>query len=144
MTRHVTVIGPGFPLRAAWQLMREQHIRHLPIVQQGRLVGILSDRDVLVRAVLEPDGELDVPTDPVAIAMTPAPITCSKETSVGWLAQTLIERHIDCVPVLDETGLLVGLVTSTDLLSLLSDYEEGEMLPFDFRLVEARKQAVVA
>lgn len=136
MTRQVTVVGPAFPLRAAWHLMSTQRIRHLPVVQGGRLVGILSDRDLLLRASLDGEGQMTVPRDPVAIAMTPAPITCSKETSVGRLVQLMVERRIDSIPVVDEGHRLLGLVTSTDLLLLLADYEDGAVLPFDFRVVE--------
>jgi len=144
MTRHVTVVGPEFPLPAAWQLMQRERFRHLPIVQRGRLVGILSDRDILLRATRQPNGTIIVPREPVALAMTPAPITCVKETSVSWLVKTMTERHIDAVPVLDPTGTLVGLVTSTDLLLLLSDYEEDAFLRFDFRLRDANREAAVA
>ena len=134
MSRQVTFISPSFPLNKAWRLMRERQIRHLPVVQAQRLVGILSDRDVLLRGRRGDDGELWVADEPVETAMTPAPITCTVHTSVCWLAQSMITRHIDAVPVLDAGGELVGLVTSVDLIALLIDYEEGERLPFEFRL----------
>lgn len=114
--------------------MREQHIRHLPVVQARRLVGILSDRDVLLRATRDADGQIWVPNEPVETAMTPAPITCSMHTSVRWLAKTMIERHIDAVPVLRSDDELVGLVTSVDLMALLVGHEESVLLPFTFQL----------
>lgn len=143
MTRKVTVVGPALPLTVAWQLMTDQRIRHLPVVQAGRLVGILSDRDLLLHATLD-GGEIRVPRDPVAIAMTPAPITCSKETSVSRLVQIMVDQSIDSLPVVDDEGTLVGLVTSTDLLLLLCDYEEGAAMPFDFRVEEHGAVGAVA
>jgi CBS domain-containing protein len=139
MTRDVTVVGPACPLIVAWQIMREQRIRHLPIVEAMRLVGILSDRDILLRATATGDGTVDVPREPVALAMTPAPVTCLPETSVGWMAQTMINHRIDAVPVVDRDGTLAGLVTSTDLLALLIDYEEGALLPFRFSVHDAER-----
>jgi CBS domain-containing protein len=134
MTRDVLVIGPACPSSVAWQIMNESRIRHLPVVQAGRLIGILSDRDLLARAMPTADGGIAVSSDPIALSMTPAPITCTRETSVAWLAETMTSRRIDCVPVVSEENVLVGLVTSTDLLTLLIDYEEGALIPFDFRL----------
>lgn len=144
MSRQVTIVSPSFPLNKAWQLMRDQQIRHLPVVQARRLVGILSDRDVILRAKRGADGTLLVPSDPVETAMTPAPITCTANTSVCWLAQTMVTRHIDAVPVLDASGELVGLVTSVDLMTLLIDYEEGERFPFDFRLQQGESLVATA
>jgi acetoin utilization protein AcuB len=144
MTRHVTIVGPEFPLPAAWQLMQRHRFRHLPIVQDRRLVGIVSDRDILVRASRRADGEIVVPREPVAQAMTAAPITGGKDTRVGSLVKTMTEHHIDAVPVVDDSDALVGLVTSTDLLLLLAEYEDEGVLPFDFRVLDAGREAALA
>ena len=46
----------------------------------------------------------------------------------------MLEHKIDSIPIVDYSGSLTGLVTSTDLLALLVDHDEAQMLPFDFRL----------
>jgi acetoin utilization protein AcuB len=137
MTREVLVVQPELSLAVADELMREKHIRHLPVVQGGRLAGILSDRDVLryrESAAQMSCGE----------AMTPAPVTCHPDTSVGRVAQLMLHHKIDSVPVVNEVGTLVGLVTSSDLLALLIDRAEVERLPFEFRLHVARTESVMA
>ena len=137
MTRHVIVVPPELALHDAWHIMTREHIRHLPVVRAGALIGMLSDRDILARGTLRKDGTLDVPTAIiVADAMTPTPIkTCDASTQVGEIARTMTDEKIDAIPVV--RGLrLVGLVTSTDLLYLLIQRDEARPLPFDFRVVE--------
>lgn len=142
MTRDVIVIPPELSLAAAWQIMKRERIRHLPIVRAGALIGMLSDRDVLTRGKLAKDGSFEVaPGIVVAEAMTPTPVkTCEVSTDVSDLVRMMTEDKIDAVPVV--RGLrLVGLVTSTDLLLLLIDQDEARPLPFDFHLVEQRMDA---
>lgn len=137
MTRDVIVVPPELTLANAWRVMTRERIRHLPVVRAGALIGMLSDRDVLGRGTMGRDGILHIePHEVVAEAMTPTPLTtCEASTDVGELARRMIEDKIDAIPVVH--GLrLVGLVTSTDLLSLLLDRSEAVPLPFDFRLIE--------
>ena len=135
MTREVIVVPPGLSLSAAFAVMERKRIRHLPVVHGGVLLGILSDRDVLARGMLHENGAFEVSNDPVALTMTPAPITCEPTTSVAELARIMTERKIDAVPVL-RGSRLVGLVTSTDLLLLLVKADEARPIPFEFRVVE--------
>lgn len=137
MTRDVIVVPPELTLDAAWRIMTRERIRHLPVVRAGALIGMLSDRDVLVHARTGDAGALHVPAKVlVAEAMSHVPLeTCEASTSVGELAKTMTEKKIDAIPVV--RGLrLVGLVTSTDLLYLLIERDEARPLPFDFRLFE--------
>jgi acetoin utilization protein AcuB len=126
MTRAVVVVSPTVGLPAARRLMERMNIRHLPVVIDGRLVGIVSDRDLLGR----PEG---VDPGTCGEVMTPSPLTCSPDSSVGTVAAMMIEHKIDSLPVvLGER--LIGLVTSTDLLELLVERDQAQVLPFDFHL----------
>jgi CBS domain-containing protein len=130
MTRDVVVVPPEIDLSGARRIMERRHIRHLPVVKDGRLVGILSDRDLL-----RYDGLLmDEVETPVGAAMTHAPITCLITTTVSRVAQLMLDHKIDSVPVVDPSGLLVGLVTSSDLLQLLVESADVQALPFHYRL----------
>lgn len=133
MTREVVTAPPDLALRSAWRLMQEHHFRHLPVVADGKLCGIVSDRDVLLRARLD-HGAVEVPELTVGEAMTLSPYTCRTGTSVANVAGLMLEHKIDALPVLDSQGCLVGLVTSSDLLALLAHRDEATALPFDFRL----------
>lgn len=141
MTRKVVVAPARMPLDAAWAAMEARSIRHLPVVEGGRLVGMLSDRDVLLRATRDDEGRTIVPGIPLVLAMTAAPLVCAPQTKVSDIARIMIDRKIDAMPVVDGERL-VGLVTSTDLLALLVEADTTQPLPFDFDLEEAASHAV--
>lgn len=135
MTRDVICIRPEDMLDDAYTLMTEWNIRHLPVVKDGLLAGILSDRDVLLHGTRRA-GTVTIPRIEVASIMTTHPVTCRPSSSVSYVAGLMVEYKIDCVPVTDVEGRLVGLVTSTDLLQLLRDREDDahKVLPFEFKL----------
>jgi CBS domain-containing protein len=124
MTRNVVVVSPTLSVGVAARLMRGAHVRHLPVVEARKLVGILSDRDLVKHA----------PDATCGQAMTRAPVTCSQDASVGRVAALMLEHKIDSIPIVSVSGTLVGLVTSTDLLGLLVDRAQAQVLPFEFEV----------
>lgn len=145
MTVEVTCVPPEYPIGRAWNLMQKLHVRHLPVVSGGRLAGIVSDRDLLVRAVRFHDGSLEFPEITAGEAMSLCPVSCNLNTGISALAGLMIDRHIDALPIVEVDGSLLGLVTSTDLLELLRTREVvGEELPFAFTLKRADGQRLQA
>lgn len=126
MTRDVLWVDPEFSLHDAAEIMKEWEIRHLPVMESGKLIGILSDRDVLLRTTLAHDGATSVAQLPVRLAMTPDPIFCKPTSSIAHVALTMVGNKIDSLPVVDDDGELVGLITSSDLMDLLAAEERGE------------------
>lgn len=131
MTRDVVVVSPTVSVGAAVHMLDRLKIRHLPVVEGSRLVGILSDRDLVKHGA----------GVACAKAMTMAPVTCSPQASIGRVAQLMLEYKIDSIPIVTASGALKGLVTSTDLLGLLVDREQAQVLPFDFRLRIAQSES---
>ncbi len=136
MTRQVITVPPELTLDVAHRVMESHHIRHLVVMQHGKLVGILSDRDVLLAATADARGGVAVPRSPIGAAMTTEPLTCEPDTTVATLARLMTERKIDAVPVIGSAGRLVGLVTSTDLLLLLIGQDSARPLPFEWDVHE--------
>lgn len=137
MTRHVIVVLPTTPLTRAWALMQAHRIRHLPVTDAGRLVGMVSDRDLLLRGAPRPDGSaLTFGDDPstVATVMTRLVLTADADAPVSFLASTMIADKVDAIVITDGRDAVRGLVTSTDLLGLLVDGEDVIGLPFEFKV----------
>ena len=108
MTRRLVTIGPETPCAEARRLMDEHRIRHLPVMAGGRLIGMVSDRDV--RSV--PSG---APGPVAGRIMTPDPATVSSDTRIEHAARLMLDARFGSLPVVD-AGDLVGIVTYTDLL----------------------------
>ena len=113
MTQNPSYIRPGHTLAAAKALMDTDDIRHVPVVDDEKLVGILTDRDLQKHA-----GYLD--STLVDAAMVRDPITAASEMTVETAAILLIKNRVRALPVVDK-GRLVGMITTTDLLSALLD-----------------------
>ncbi|MEO8875113.1 MAG: CBS domain-containing protein [Polyangiaceae bacterium] len=140
MTRDVIVAPPRLAIAEAWKALRRENIRHLPITQDGLLVGIVSDRDFLIAGRIHASGEIAFPEQTVAEIMTMKPIVCSPTSTVADAARLMTSKKIDALPVVAKDRL-IGLVTSTDLLLLLVDHAPAEALPFEFRVKEAELTA---
>src|SRR5512133_1509755 len=110
-------IAAGTPLDDAYRLMREKGIRHLPVLDAGRLVGVITDRDLrLATSSLAPSPL--PPATPVSAVMSHPPVTVDGSDPVEDAARTMRERKIGCLPVVDD-GRLVGIITGLDLLDAL-------------------------
>lgn len=106
----------------ARQLLDTEGVRHLPVIDDMRLVGIVSDRDVTIReAALRQAIKRQEVTSlldderPVEAVMSIDVHTVDVDTPIADAARTLVSRRINALPVLEE-GRLVGIVTSTDCL----------------------------
>lgn len=135
MTREVHCATPDVSIARAWTMMTDLRVRHVPVLYDGRLVGILSDRDLLVRASRASDGTLTFPEVTCGEAMTTNPVAVSSTAPVSKVAALMLQHRIDSIPIVDLDGQLWGLVTSSDLIELLTEPESiSEVLPFNFKL----------
>jgi CBS domain-containing membrane protein len=125
MRRDFVSLGPGDSLLEAERIMRLARIRHLPIVDSDRLVGVLSHRDLLEGAI---SSAQDVPVDAriehlrdtnVEQVMRREPWTVEVKTSLREAAVRMLSLKIGCLPVVetrDDGPVMVGLITESDLL----------------------------
>jgi acetoin utilization protein AcuB len=117
MTTSPHSIGNDQPLAHAHQVMRDHHIRHLPVLNGGRLVGILSDRDL---AFLENLRDVDAAKVRVDEAMTPSPYMVKRTSNLGQVAREMAEHRYGSAVVMDNDHV-VGVFTTTDALRALAD-----------------------
>lgn len=115
MTRHVASITPATSVLSARQLLYSRGFRHLPVVEDGTLVGIVSDRD------LQPAGT-DQPTpdrDRTVRGIMAAPVRSARPNDdLLYAVSQMLNWKISALPVLDR-GHLVGVLTTTDCLAAL-------------------------
>ena len=116
MSRNPTTVGAEEDLATALQVMLWTGARHLPVVLNGRLAGVLSHHDLIARA--EPGSGLRL-TGAVAEAMTAPAITISPTETLETAAAKMSVDRLGCLPVVDGDQL-VGIVTITDLLAHLA------------------------
>jgi acetoin utilization protein AcuB len=127
MTPHPVVIEPDIPVTRAQRLMKEDNIRHLPVVREGKgLVGLIT-RDALNRALPSELSSLSVWEINYQLArikardvMVKKIITVTEDVTVEDAARIMIDRKIGSLPVMRD-GQLVGIVTDIDLLGALSN-----------------------
>ena len=125
MTANPLAIEKTKKLEEAQRLMREHGIRHLPVVDGGKLCGILSDRDVHLTRSLR---AVDHGTMLVGDAMTPNPVSYTSTTPLKDVAQLMSQFRCGSILVVDQ-GRLVGIFTTVDALRVLADkIEENELL----------------
>lgn len=99
------------------RLLMERHgIRHLPIVQDGAVVGIVSDRDVRLFAGLSAAEKFQVQASDI---MAENPLSVTASTPLDEVAFLMSERKVGSVIVKDEEGALLGIFTATDALNAL-------------------------
>ncbi len=145
MKGEVATLSPDASTFQALRLCHDRRIRHIPIVEDGRLVGILSDRDIL--AASPPLGDpqrVDVLKGRrVGDVMTREVVTTYPEDTLVHAAQVMYESKIDSLLVMDEEEL-VGIITSSDVMRALVTLS-GALEPGVCRLaVRARKPGVLA
>jgi acetoin utilization protein AcuB len=130
MSGNVITVNQTDPVSLAFELLLTNDIRHLPVLSRNRLVGIVTDRDM---------HEALIPSDPanaqrsmyhtvknikVKDIMTPNPITIGPDAPLERAARLFLDRKIDCLPVKDARGRLVGILTSTDILKAFLELRE--------------------
>jgi nucleotide-binding universal stress UspA family protein/predicted transcriptional regulator len=111
MTAHPHTVSPEEALTTACSQMQQHKVRGLPVVEDGKLLGILTDRDIRTHLKY-------LESTTARQAMTAAALTVTPETSIWDAARLLKERKIGALPVLEEERL-VGIISTSDLLEAL-------------------------
>lgn len=120
MTKSPRTIEAGTPLQEAARLMRDEDIGSLPIVEGDRLVGMLTDRDIVIRAVA--DGMLDRSAGEIASHEL---TTIDPQQSLDEAARLMGEHQVQRLPVCEEDGRLVGILSLQDVSRRLDEARTG-------------------
>lgn len=144
MTPDPVTVGPGLPVKEAARLMAEHRVGALPVMEGDRIVGLVTEDDLIMQDVKVEfptsfhllDGLLLLPSSvsefeaelrkavgaTVADVMTSDPVTVDAGASMEDVATMMVDREVGRIPVLD-SGRLVGIVSKSDLVRALASEE---------------------
>jgi acetoin utilization protein AcuB len=123
MTENPRTVGENDPIGDAAEALESMDVRHLPVVSdEGDLVGMLSDRDLGAMARQFSEGDdaahlrLTRSRVPVARVMSSDVACVDTDASVAEIVETMVERRVGAVPVVDGEGQVVGMISYVDVL----------------------------
>ena len=116
MTRDVTVISPDSNLQQAAQMMRDEDIGAIPVCNGRKLVGMITDRDIVIRALAEGKSPTDMK---ISDAMTDKVLWCFEDQTAGEVLQQMGDQQIRRIPVVSRDMELCGIVALADLATRL-------------------------
>ncbi|MCE9577207.1 MAG: CBS domain-containing protein [Deltaproteobacteria bacterium] len=139
MTKQPLVVAPETTIGEAAAAMMKGGFRHLPVVRDGVLLGIISRSDLLRGREIDPfaagNRESTALRTEIQHVMTASPVTVAPTTPLEEAAALLVARKIGALPVVRENGLLVGILTESDAMRALIESIEmpgpGVRLTFD-------------
>ena len=131
MTTNVTTLEPSSRLLDAVLLMRSSGFRHVPVISDGKLVGIISDRDIkrhspsMLAKISQEEYNKIFEETTIEKVMSKDPISVLPTAPITDVVDLMHDRKFGAVPVIDDNKALVGIVTTTDALGLLRAFLEG-------------------
>ena len=133
MTENPATLTAEATIAEAWELMRELEIRHVPVIQGGALVGMLSDRDLArvdIGSLLMAEGAGAAGQDLGTLIgglMSTDVIVVQPETELSDVIDLLVESRVGALPVVDpDTRAVVGIVSYIDVLRAIQDHLEEQ------------------
>jgi CBS domain-containing protein len=108
MVRDVVAIDPSASLAEAAQLMQEANVGILPVVEEGQVCGVITDRDLVVRAIAV---GADLTATPVGECATGDPVVAHPDWSLDQAMEAMARAQIGRLPVIDDDNTLAGIIT---------------------------------
>jgi len=118
MTRELVTVKETDDLALADSILRLGGIRHLPVVRERKLVGLVTQRDLL-RSV--GSGGPAARATHAQDIMTRTPTTVGPDSSLAHAAHVMLKHKFGCLPVCEEDGTLVGIITESDFVRFAAD-----------------------
>ncbi|MFQ6052114.1 MAG: CBS domain-containing protein [Candidatus Hydrothermarchaeota archaeon] len=143
MTKNVITVGPDETVLDVVNILKNNRISGLPVILEGKVVGIVTEADIMEICEKETVGHLYVwelsskireeldralrdiernASTKVKEIMTKKVETVSPETGISEAARIMSEKHINRLPVVDEKGKLVGIVSRADIIQAIAEF----------------------
>ncbi len=120
MTKNVRTASPDMTVRDAAVLMLEGDMGAVPVVDAGKLIGIVTDRDIVVRVVAEGKA----PSTTIAEAMTTELFTVTPDDFVFEAIRLMGDKQVRRIPVINDAGELAGIIAMADVALETEDQQE--------------------
>ena len=120
MTSNVKTATREMPLRDVAALMRDGDMGSIPVVENGKLVGIVTDRDIVIRSIAEGKGS----ESPIGDAMTTEIFSVKPDDFVFEAIRIMGEKQVRRIPVIDDEGGLAGIIAMADVALEMEDERE--------------------
>ena len=124
MTSNPTTVAGSTTIQEAARLMKSEDVGSLPIVEGDRLVGVVTDRDLAIRAIAEGKGAETTVGDVASKDV----VTIDPQQSLEEAARLMAEHQLRRLPVCEEDGRLVGILAQADLAGAGHDTLTGEVV----------------
>jgi CBS domain-containing protein len=118
-------VAPATPLAEAIRLMQHERRACVLIVEHGRLTGIFTERDILMKVAGKP---LDLQNTPVSAVMTPDPFTLPADANVAFALSKMVLEGFRHIPLLDDAGKPHAVVSMRNLIEYLGEIYSHEIL----------------
>lgn len=128
MSADPVCVTPRTPMEEAARLMKDHNVGALPVVSEEgsrQLVGMITDRDIAIRHVAEGHGSPDCP---VSEAMSASVTTCRADAQVRDVMDIMGREQVRRIPIVDERGSLVGMVSQADIVLEAKDDGKAEKM----------------
>jgi acetoin utilization protein AcuB len=123
MSTPVKTLPEELSFSEAWQHFLKERFRHFPVInKQGGLVGILSDRDMLTHAATGKPTKVKI-----SQLMKNPVLTASGHTAIREVCQVMFSQHIGALPIIDDKGELIGMITRSDILRSMIEHGPVEL-----------------
>ena len=124
MTPEPVTCDPSTPLRMVATLMLDHDCAAVPIVRGGEVLGIVTDRDITIRAVARGWNAADIPA---VVVMSSPLVAVHPDETFDEAADIMMENHVHHLPVIDGEGHLLGIIAQSDLGRRMSNRELGRL-----------------
>jgi acetoin utilization protein AcuB len=120
MSSPVITVDPGITAAEAWNRFSDYGFRHMPVVSdEGAIIGILSERDLLKQLIIRDGKVADAVDISVRDIMSRDVIATGPQTDIRRVARAMLEQHLGIMPVIDDKGVIAGVVTRSDILNAI-------------------------
>jgi acetoin utilization protein AcuB len=149
MSKHVITISPDMPIAEALNMMKVEKVRRFPVVKEGKLLGLVSDKDLLnaspspvsTLSIWEMNYLLNKIT--VSEVMVKNVLTVTEDTPIEQAARMMADNKIGGLPVMRDGGV-VGIITETDLFKMFLELLGAREMGIRVTVLVAEKQGELA